>query len=139
MIEIYFLNPLVHLYLRKYVPTSPLPNLSQENPSSSASRHINNNLIFFFLPFWTQWWRDKSTRELLKAVFCHQRKKKQESRHFLKICIFFSGICIKYLNPQVRINIMINEHTVPSSSELSWRVHPLIFLWTPKGFIFSPE
>ena len=37
---------------------------------------------------------------------------------------------------------MVNEHTVdyhPSPSELTLRIHPLIFLWTPKGFIFSPE
>ena len=37
---------------------------------------------------------------------------------------------------------MVNEHTVdyhPSPSELTSRIHPLIFLWTPKGFIFSPE
>ena len=55
---------------------------------------------------------------------------------------FFSDICMKYLNPQVRINKMVNEHTVdyhPSPSELTSRIHPLIFLWTPKGFIFSPE
>ena len=45
------------------------------------------------------------------------------------------------LNPQVRINKMVNEHTVeyqPSPSELTSRIHPLIFLWTPKEFI-SPE
>ena len=33
---------------------------------------------------------------------------------------------------------MGNEHTVdyhPSPSELTSRIHPLIFLWTPKGFI----
>ena len=37
---------------------------------------------------------------------------------------------------------MVNEHTAdyhPSPSELTSRIHPLIFLWTPKGFIFSPE
>ena len=36
---------------------------------------------------------------------------------------------------------MINEHTVdyhPSPSEFTSRIHPLIFLWIPKGFI-SPE
>ena len=39
------------------------------------------------------------------------------------------------------INKMINWHTVnyhPSPSTLTSRVHLLIFLWTPKGFI-SPE
>ena len=42
---------------------------------------------------------------------------------------------------QVRVNKMANEHTVhyhPSSSEITSRIHPLIFLWTPKGFT-SPE
>ena len=55
---------------------------------------------------------------------------------------FFSDICMKYLNPQVRINKMVNEHTVdyhPSPSELTSRIHPLIFLCIPKGFIFCPE
>ena len=36
---------------------------------------------------------------------------------------------------------MINKHTDhyhPSPSELTSRIDPLIFLWTPKGFI-SPE
>ena len=36
------------------------------------------------------------------------------------------------------INKMVNEHTVdyhPSPSKLTSRVHPLIFLWTPTGFI----
>ena len=36
---------------------------------------------------------------------------------------------------------MVNEHTVdyhPSPSEFTSRIHPLIFLWTPKEFI-SPE
>ena len=70
-------------------------------------------------------------------------KKNKESKHFLEICMkFFSDICMKYLNPQVRINKMVNEHTVdyhPSPSELTSRIHPLIFLWTPKGFMFSPE
>ena len=36
---------------------------------------------------------------------------------------------------------MVNEYTVnyhPSPSEFTSRIHPLIFLWTPKGFVF-PE
>ena len=44
----------------------------------------------------------------------------------------------EYLNPQVRINKMGNEHTVDyhhSPSELASRIHPLIFIWSPKGFI----
>ena len=42
-----------------------------------------------------------------------------------------------YLNPQDRINKMVNKHTV-DYHPLTSRIHPLIFLWTPKGFI-SPE
>ena len=41
------------------------------------------------------------------------------------------------LNPQVRSNKMVNEHLVDyhlSPSELTSRIHPLIFLWIPKGF-----
>ena len=47
----------------------------------------------------------------------------------------------EYLNPQVRINKMVNKHTVdyhPSPSEWTSRIHSLVFLWTPKGLI-SPE
>ena len=46
-----------------------------------------------------------------------------------------------YLNPQVSINNMVKKHTVdchPSLSQFISRIQPLIFLWTPKGFIF-PE
>ena len=46
-----------------------------------------------------------------------------------------------YLNTQVRINKMVNKFTVnyhPSPSQLISGIHPLIFLWTSKGFI-SPE
>ena len=49
---------------------------------------------------------------------------------------------MKCLDPQVRINKMVNEHAVnyhPSPSELILRIHTFIFIWTPKGFIFSPE
>ena len=45
------------------------------------------------------------------------------------------------LNPQFRINKIVNKKTVdyhPSPSKLTSRIHPLIFLLTPKGFI-SPE
>ena len=82
-------------------------------------------------------WKYRS-RELLKTIFCHQ--KKQESRYFLEICMkFFLDICMKCLNPQFRINKLVNEHTVdyhPSPSELTSRIHPMKFLWTPKWFIF---
>ena len=53
-------------------------------------------------------------------------------------CLLFSE---DYLNPHVRINKMVSKHTVdyhPSAAQLISRIHHLIFLWIPKGFI-SPE
>ena len=50
-------------------------------------------------------------------------------------CFIFFEEC---LNPQVRL---VNKHIVDSHispSEFTPRIHPLIFLWSPKGFI-SPE
>ena len=44
----------------------------------------------------------------------------------------------EYLNLQVRINKVLKKHAVdnhPSLSELTSRIHPLMFLWTPKGFM----
>ena len=56
--------------------------------------------------------------------------------------IFCSFIFFKEcLNPQVRINKMVNEYTVDyhySPSGFTSRIYPLIFLWTPKG-LMSPE
>ena len=66
------------------------------------------------------------------------------SIHYFKInpSIFCCPLfCENYLNPQVRISEMVNKRTVdypPSPSQLISRIHPLIFLWTPKWFI-SPE
>ena len=42
------------------------------------------------------------------------------------------------LNPQIRINKMVSEHTVDyhhSLSELVSRIYSLLFVWTLKGFI----
>ena len=53
-------------------------------------------------------------------------------------CSIFFEEC---LNPQIRINKMVNVHNdnyYPSLSELSPRIHLLKFLWIPRGFI-SPE
>ena len=50
-------------------------------------------------------------------------------------CPLFSE---NYLNPQARIKIIVNKHTVdyhPGPSELISRIDILIFLWAPKGFI----
>ena len=40
--------------------------------------------------------------------------------------------------PQVRINKMVNINYHPSPLEFTSRIHRLIFLWNPKGFI-SPK
>ena len=53
-------------------------------------------------------------------------------------CPLFSE---NYLNPQARINKMVNKHAAgyhPSPSQLISRIYTLVFLWIPKGFI-SPE
>ena len=53
-------------------------------------------------------------------------------------CFIFFKEC---LNPQIKINKMVKEHTLyyhAGPSEFTPRIHPLIFLWTPKGF-FSPK
>ena len=56
--------------------------------------------------------------------------------------IFWYSIFFKEcVNPQVKINKMVNEHIVdyqPISAALTSRIFPLIFLWIPMGFI-SPE
>ena len=52
-------------------------------------------------------------------------------------CPFFSE---NYLNPQVKINKMVNKYIVdyhPSPPQLISRIHTGIFLWTLKGFISS--
>ena len=67
----------------------------------------------------------------------------------INVPIFYCSLFFEeYLNSQVRINKMINELNVdyhPSPSELTSRIHSLIFLWTPKVvsqnifWIFSPS
>ena len=51
------------------------------------------------------------------------------------------GAYIFYFNPQVRISKMLTKDNLdyhPSPSDLSSRIHCIIFLWISKGFI-SPE
>ena len=116
---------------RKLLPPAPL------DKSATALMCIFSPILNSVMEGWQY-----RSRVLLKTIFCHQ-KKKQESRHFLEICVkLFSEICMKCLNRQVRIKKMVNEDIVdyhPSSSELTSRIHPLIFLWTPMGFILFPE
>ena len=71
-------------------------------------------------------WTNTSVQRCLYSLF--------SPPHFLLSPLFW-----KLLNPQVRINKMVKntlDHN-PISSQLISRMHPLIFLWTPKGFISS--
>ena len=110
-------------------------------------------------------WKYRS-RELLEAIVYHKKSNKKVDRlcmkfssvshtsvqrclyplfqnqrsHFLLFHLFFCCFIKECLKPQVRINKKINEHTVnyhPSPSSLTSRIHHLIFLWIPKGFIFA--
>ena len=61
-----------------------------------------------------------------------------QNQSLIFCCPLFSE---NYLNPQARINKIVNKHAVdyhPSPSQLISKIHTLIFLWKPKGFI-SPE
>ena len=66
-------------------------------------------------------------------------KKIEKAYIFLKFAwIFFSDICTECLNPQVRVNKMANI-LPPQFLKLTSKAHPLIFLWTRKGFEFPSE
>ena len=89
--------------------------------------------------------------QILKAIFLSPKNNKKAD----KLCMKFSStsnasfkmnatiFCCSFffeewLYPLVRINKTVNEHTVnyhPSPSELTSTIHPLIFPWTPKGYI----
>ena len=71
-----------------------------------------------------------SVQRCLYLLFQNQRP------HFLLIPLFW-----RISQPSGSINKMVNEHAVSyhlSSSELTSRIHPLIFSWTLKWFI-TPE
>ena len=118
----FLLTPFL-ISLRKILPPEPL-----DTPKTASMR-----IIFPILNSMMEGWKYRS-RELLKAIFCHQ-KNPQESRHFLETYMkFFLDICMKYLNPQVSISKMVNKHNVdyrPSPSELTSRIHSLMFLRNP--------
>ena len=104
-------------------------------------------------------WKNRS-RELLKAIFCHQKKtiRKQTDSEWnflqppIQVCRdayipYFKILRRHFLRLHVFRRMsqssgqMLNEHVVnynPSPSEFTSRIEPLIFLWIPKGFI-SPE
>ena len=81
-------------------------------------------------------WKYRS-RELLKAIFCHQKKSNNKKADFFLKCAWnFSDICMKCRNPQVRINKMVNEHTVdyhPSPLESTSRYTLSYFYGLLKG------
>ena len=71
--------------------------------------------------------RNTTVQRCLYHIFQNRRI------HFRLLLLFW-----KNLSLQVRINKMVNEHAVdyhPSPYELTSRIHPLIFLWNPLGFI----
>ena len=107
---------------REILPPAPL------DTSSTALMRIFSPILNSMM----EGWKCRS-RELLKTIFCHQ--KKQEGRHFLETCMkCFSDICMECLNPQVSISKMVNKHNVdyrPSPSELTSRIHSLMFLRNP--------
>ena len=144
-------------------PSQYLPG-KQENLSSSASRHINNSLsVYFFLDSELDngGMKVEVKRDFEKYFVSPKNLRKQagsawylsnlqykcaevpiwpisKSKPPIFCCSIFSEEC---LNPHVWINKMVNGHTVDYHSipsELISRIHPLIFLWTPQGFI-SPE
>ena len=63
-------------------------------------------------------------KRTFETIFCHQKGKNKADR------------LNTYPNAQARIKHAIDYH--PSPLQLFSRVHPLIFLWSPKGLI-SPE
>ena len=104
-------------------------------------------------------WKCRS-RELLKAIFfCHQKNNKKADRLCMKFSSAFNTSVQRCLyplfqnqrphflllhlfqrmsQPSVQDLQYLNEHMVdyhPSPSEFTSRIHHLIFLWTPKGFI----
>ena len=77
-------------------------------------------------------------KRVSKNFFCHQKNNKKAGRLFqINSPIFYCPLFFEeYFKPQARINKMVNEHTVgynPIPSELTSRIHLLIFLWNPKG------
>ena len=63
----------------------------------------------------------------------------QQSKFLVEVNILFAK---NILNPQVKIYNMLNEHSADyhnSPSELTSRIHSLIFLQPPQDFQLSPE
>ena len=112
---------------RKILPPAPL------DTSTTALLCIFSSILNSKIEGWKY-----RSRELLKAIFFPSKKKKKTLRKQTFSWnlheIFFRHLHEMYqINPQVRINKMVNKHIVDyhsSSSKLTSRIHPLIFLWT---------
>ena len=113
---------------RKILPPSPL------NTSATALVCIFSSILNSIMEGWNY-----RSRWLLKAIFCYQKKTTRKQKFSWNLHEIFSDIWMKCLNPQVRINKMANEHAVdyyPSPSELTSRIHPVIFLWLLRDLYF---
>ena len=85
--------------------------------------------------------RKYRSRELLNATFLSPKKTKKADRFHMKFSSIFN------ISVQRRLYPLFQNQRQPFSaassfsknvSEFASRIHPLIFLWSPKGFI-SPE
>ena len=146
--------------LKKILFYKSLPNLYQKNRKNllpallGTSTNQKNSVM--------KGWKYK---EAFKSYFFHWKSNKKSDRickfsstlitigkrclyllfqnqcpHFLLPPPFWKLSCANCLRTQVRINKMLNKHLVdyhPSLSQLTSRIHPLIFLLTHKGFISS--
>ena len=82
-------------------------------------------------------WKYRS-RELLKTFFVTKKTIKKQTDYFkINSPVFYCPLFFEeFFKPQARIKKMVNEHTVGYNSipsELTSRIHFLIFLWNPKG------
>ena len=101
---------------RKILPPMPL------DTSTTALVCIFSSILNPIMERWKY-----RSRKLLKAIFCPPKKQtiRQQTFSWNFHEIFFRSLD-EYLNPQVRINQTVNEHTVnyhPSPSELTSRIH----------------
>ena len=88
-------------------PSQSFPG-KQENPSSSLSRQVNNNLsVYFFLDSKISNGRMKvQFRRAVKGYFfCHQKNNKKAERLYMKFSSTFNTSVQRYLYPLFR-----NQH-----------------------------
>ena len=80
----------------------------QENSYSSASRHVNNSLSIFsaILNSIIKGWKYRS-RELLKAIFCHQKTIREQTGSTLNFLQSSLQVCWGAYIPYFKINTPI--------------------------------